>query len=268
MNESDYNAAEGVRWSRLKAMRVSPKQYQYELKNPRADSAALLVGRAIHTIVLEGMEAYRNRAVVFGGKTRQGKAWDEFREAHKGREILSTAEDELARACAEAVLEDPIAKRHLRHGIAEKVIQWKDEETGILCKCRVDLVNGHLVELKSTRDPDPDSFARDAHRFGYHGQIAFYHDGVVASGYELEQPPALITVGTKPPHDVVVLKVSEYEIEAGQNLYRPLLVELAECLERDEWPGIARGRELSFRLPPWAQDADEPAINYSGLETD
>ena len=260
-----YNDLPGVRWSHLKAMATSPKQYRHELEHPREDKPAYLIGRAIHCLVLEGAERYAETFTTYPGKARRGKAWEDFKATvGKGRDVLIASEAEQVGGCAAAVLSDPIAKQHLRDGLAEQTIQWTDEATGILCKCRADAVNGHLVELKSTRNPEPDAFARDAHRFLYPGQLAFYEEGAKASGLKLGRPPALITVGTEPPHDVVVYDELGEALAAGRRLFRRLLDELAECQKTDTWPGAARGEAMTLHLPPWAIDDDEAPITFDG----
>jgi hypothetical protein len=134
----------------------------------------------------------------------------------------------------------------------------------MLCKCRVDFINGRLVELKSTRDPEIVSFAKDAARFLYHGQIAYYRDGTIESGYPLEQPPAMITVGTEPPHDVVVYEILDEVLAAGRRLYTRLLRELAKYHGGDHWPGLAPDSEKIFCLPSWATEQDHGPITLDG----
>jgi len=257
-----YDAIDAIRWSNLRELRTSPKHYRHALVAQRERTTAMLVGTAIHTAVLEP-HLFASRHPVFDG-VRRGKTWDAFVVDHPGAEILNLRETELVMSAAGAVLRDPIAQRHMRGSHTEHTITWTDAETGALCKGRVDLVNGHLVELKSTGDAMPRRFAATAARLGYHGQIAYYLDGLAESGYATEGDPAIITVEQSAPWDVVVYTVPDTVIDLGRQLYRSLLRRLVECTERDEWPGIAE-QEIELMLPAWASVGDDvPSITLGG----
>jgi exodeoxyribonuclease VIII len=250
-----YDALPGVRWSRLKAMRISPLAYRHGMLVEREDTPSLRFGRAVHCRVLEP-DAWASRYAVWDGH-RRGKAWEQWEAEHAGFEILTAAEHERARACADAVIAHPVARRHLHDGIRERALSWTDEETGLPCKARVDSVNGHLLELKTAADIDPRRFAAAAYRYGYHGQLAFYGDGLIASGFALESDPALVCVESVPPHDVIVYAIDSGLLELGREYYRSCLRRLAECLASDEWPGLAPTGEMALILPDWAHTENE-----------
>jgi len=52
----NYNDMPGLRWSTLKPGLDSPLAMQYALANPRPDSAAKSLGRAVHMLALEGRD--------------------------------------------------------------------------------------------------------------------------------------------------------------------------------------------------------------------
>lgn len=259
-----YESIPAVNWSSLKHMRVSPLQYQHELTRERKDTDAFRMGRAIHALVLEPQHWDRDFA-VWDGAARRGAAWDTFAELHRSRTILTAQESRRAKLAAMAVRSHPVARQHLRDGVAEHTIQWVDAETGVECKGRVDAVNGHLVELKTAADIDPVRFASAAARYGYHAQLAFYFDGLAALGHQMHEP-AMIVVESDEPHDVLVYAVDEGVLEAGRALYRRLLRRLVACRESGSWPGRCEG-EMALVLPAWAEaddEADEP-ITMGGI---
>ncbi len=247
-----YEEIDAVRWTHLSRMRTSPLHYAYAKDNPQPDKQHFKLGRAIHVLVLEPEKIY-TEWVVWNGGRRAGKVWEAFKEQHSGRTIVKGEEMELAEACAKAIMADPLASAHLREGLAEQIIEWTDEKTGLRCKCLVDLLNGHQVELKTTRNIVTRDFMRDAVRYGYHGQLGFYDTGIEASGYKTHALPAVVTVSTAPPHDVVVYEVQDAALDIGRRLARLLLDRLAECIASSRFPGIANGQELPFDLPEYAE---------------
>jgi hypothetical protein len=265
---TDYAAIDAVNWSTLKSMAKSPLHYRHRVDTDMDDARHLRLGRAVHTLILEP-DQYRERHPVFGGAARRGKAWDDFEAAHPGADILLGTEAAQAEAMAQSVLAHPLARKHLRDGLAEQIMTWTDPETGVKCKGRCDAVNGHLVELKSCNGQafDPRRFPGHAARLMYHGQIAYYLDGLTAMGHRLDQDPAMIVVESDPPHDVAVYLIMPEDVEAGRELYRSLLDRLVECRRSDRWPGVCEGEELRLRLPDWvrSQFEDDEPITIGGV---
>ncbi len=255
-----YESIAAVNWSTLKEMNVSPKHYRYRLQNPRQDTPALALGRAVHAAVYEP-DVFERRYVAYPGKVRRGAEWEEFKAEHAGCDIITQDERAMAMQMRNALLAE--AGDYLRGGFAEQTLTWTDEETGMPCKGRVDQVNGRLIELKTTRSASPHGFATDARKFGYHGQLAFYTDGLAANGIELEGPPLVIACQSEPPHDVVVYETAEATLASGRRLYRQLLVRLVECHTTGHWPGVANGEVLPFEVQSW--DEPEETLTLGGI---
>jgi hypothetical protein len=258
MSYADYHAIAAVRWSHLKHMDRSPLHYLHATTQERPDTPALRFGRAVHVLTLEP-EQWGARYVVWDGGARRGKAWESFEGDNADREILTADEAERVRAIAGAVRRHPVAGPMLAVGATEGVIQWADEETGVACKGRFDHVHGRLVDLKTAADVDPRRWMANAYRYGYHAQLAFYADGLRASGVDLrDADPAIICVESVPPHDVLVYTLDPIIIDQGRQMYRRLLARVKECTERGEWPGISGASTLPLVLPAWAEaEGDE-----------
>ena len=269
MDEREYRAHPAINWSLLKSMRVSAKQFQHDATHPREPSSAMMLGLAIHALALEGVRALNERFAVWEGRRDpRTKAYQAFLEDAGDRTVLSVDEMRRVEAAAAALRAHPCAARHLESATAtEHVVLWKDDDTGLDCKARVDLAGPRLIELKSTGDVVPRRFAATAARLGYHVQAAFYEDGLRATGHEITESPVLITVQQDAPHDVVVYAIPPDVIDQGRRIYKRLLSDLRECVEADEWPGLADG-ELTFNLPAWAYDedeTDEPVFTMGGV---
>jgi hypothetical protein len=249
----EYDAIDAMRWSRLKLMAKSP--LAFHAYQPGGDSPAMRLGRAIHTAVLEP-ERFKERHPVFQGAQRRGKVWDEFAAEHAGADVLSLDEYHRASMAAESVRSHPVARRFFeQRGHSEQVITWSEPTTHVMCKAKIDRVGEQLIELielKSVGSMDFEPFRFSAHfaRLLYHGQVAFYADGLV-EGIGLRVPPVVIAVESDEPYDVAVYEIPGETIAAGRTLYQRLLRRYVECTRAGKWPGVCE-QEIRLDLPRWA----------------
>ena len=254
MTPDEYSALPGVNFSTLKYMDKSPAHYLYALKNPKADTAAMRLGRAVHMAILEP-ERFELEAARYDGD-RRGKAWTEFQAAHEGLEILRADEYDECLSMSRAVRGNPSANLLLTNLIdTEAPIQWTHQglEGAIACKGRLDgvsIVDGRtIVDIKTTRDASLEGFCRLSFAARYHAQAAMYCDGYGDSGNGRPHY-SIIAVESEPPYDVVVYRLPQTVIDAGRELYWLWLDRLQQCQRRGEWPGYARG-EVELQLPRW-----------------
>lgn len=257
-----YEALPGVRWSDLKHMAKSPAHYLAHLEGEPVDSPAMLFGRACHCAVLEPVHL-PEQFVVFDG-ARRGGVWTEFRDANAGKDILTRDEWDRVLGVQAAVTAHPVASKLLAgKGQNEVTITWRDTETDIACKSRLDrliLPNGNglgvIVDFKTTADLDLRRFVRTVSELKYVSQLGMYRDGVQAM-FDRECRAVIIAAETKPPFDCGVFAVSSDDLWSGSDEFHALLSRLAECSESGEWPGRYPER-VSLDLPPWAfGEADE-----------
>lgn len=261
MTEAEYDKIDAVRWSRLKALRTSALQYQHELWAEGKDSVAMRIGSAGHAFLLDP-DAFEREFVCYKGE-RRGNKWKDFEAAHGGLRILTETEWNRALGAATAVLQHPVASQLIAAGLQEHAITWTDPETGLLCKGRVDHAGEYLVDLKFTGVIEPRRFMSHAARMGYHGQVAFYGDGLRESGFRLHPEPRLVVVQNEPPFDVVAYRIPEVAVDAGRALYRDLLGQLKACIEGDRWPGIAE-EEIDLVLPDWIYHDEDLELTVGG----
>lgn len=270
-----------VNWSTLKAMRTSPKHYLHLLATPREDTDALKQGRLTHCALYEpgalheryvvapsfhrGMNDDTARAKGYAGGKQAAAEWD---AAMIGTQAESVTAEMMLRATSmrDAVMADPVARRFFEGGHAELQIEWTDAETGIECRGRVDHVNGALSDLKTTRSIA--AFDRDAARYLYHAQLAWYHDGLLAAGIETDGLPYIIAVENEAPFDVLVLFFDAADLAAGRRVYRECLDRLAECRAANVWPGVSGGVARRIALPAWAMADTAVELDWTGAETE
>lgn len=264
-----YSKINAVNWSTLKEMRKSPKHYQHALTHPREDTPAMALGRATHTAVFEP-DRFALEYAVWKGERRAGKDWEAFKAAHESETILRIDDYKRAIAIRDAVRSHPVASRYLVDGHAEQTITWRDEETGIACKARLDWHRKSprvLVDLKTANDIEKRKFGQAAARLGYHGQIAFYSDGLASSMRSQLDEVVIIAAESDAPYDVAVFRIDADVLYAGRELYRDLLCRVAGCFELGAWPGRYNERE-SLELPEWAfgDDDDNEGLTSSVVE--
>ena len=262
LSYEDYSALEGVNWSRLREMRKSPLHFRYALQHPRDDEAKhFRIGSITHAYLLEPATV-EARFAVWTGKVRNGKVWDAFKAEHAHQTILSAKEMDLGIGAAKAILAHTIAGRILEGGMREASFTWVDRETSMKARARIDHARLHLTEVKTGARLAQRLFENAATQIGYHGQVAYYQDGLRENGVDVHPEPKIIAVESAPPHDVVVFTLPAPVVEAGRTLYRGLLKKLAHCIETDTWPGRAP-EELTFTLPMWALDDEDDDLSYA-----
>jgi len=257
----NYRAFDAMNWSRLKHLDESPEYFQYMERVPFEGSSFTAMGSAVHCLAYE-RDDYDSRFVTYQGKVRRGKAWDEFRAEHEGKIILTGAESTSVLLASNALRNSPVAMEYLA-GDVETPITWTDPDTGILCKARIDNYNMRQVELKTTsRSVHPERFDRAARENLYHGQCAYYSDGLRANGIEIEGS-SIVAVSMKAPYSVVVMDYDDDYIGIGRAIYKRLLKLYAKCKEADHWPGYSEG-VVTLHPPQWYYDAhiEEVALDW------
>ena len=124
------------------------------------DRPAYLVGRALHTLVLEGHEAFGKEYAVGGPvnpKTGElyGSSTKAFAEwaAQQGKPVLTFQQHDLVERMAEGVRGHGLARDLLSEGTPEGVV--RAEYCQMPCQIRMDWFDPHrgLVDLKTCDDP-------------------------------------------------------------------------------------------------------------------
>lgn len=243
-------------FSTLKHLSRGIEHYLYARDHEQADTPAMLLGRAVHTSVLEP-DRFPLLYAVWNGGRRQGKEWERVRDlAHdEGRDVITADEYAQCLAIRNSVRNDPAAAALLERVTEfERKLEWTDTITGLPCSGRVDGIGaGRVLELKTTSDVRPRVFAAHAARMCYHAQLAMYVDG---SG---SNTASIIAVEQKPPYAVQVFYVPELTLEAGRYQYRGWL-QMARDVDQ------FMGREpVALELPVWAGQVEDDDVDFSDV---
>lgn len=252
-----YHSRKAISRSKLFLMKKSPAHYKYILENGSEQTEALRFGTMFHTFILEP-KLFKRRYVIIphvDRRTKEGKAIIE-QATQSGKEIVTESELAILTAMRDNVMNNKYAAALLQ-GVKETSYYWKDDMTGIKCKCRPDCLTqiGNLniiVDLKSCVSADTESFMRDALKFGYDLQAAQYKTGVEL----IEDKPfkfVFIAVEKTPPYAVNILEADEIFIRKGYDDFRNYLGMLKYCQDTGNWYGYTgeTGRPNTLNLPAW-----------------
>ncbi|MCY3017543.1 MAG: PD-(D/E)XK nuclease-like domain-containing protein [Planctomycetota bacterium] len=207
---------------------------------PDEDRPAYILGRAAHTLILEGRDRFE-RQYAFGGPVnpRTGtyfgvntKAYAEW-AVQQGKPVLTDEQVKLIVSMSSAVRSHQGASALLSDGVAEGVV--RTEYGGLPCQIRMDWFNPQagIVDLKTCDDLT--WFESDARRFNYTHQLAFYRT-VLAKVINAVPPVHLIAVEKKEPFRCGVWLVAEQALAHCQGENEAALARLKECFAKDTWP--------------------------------
>lgn len=239
---------ERLRFSMLKYMARSPLHMRHAMTTDAEPSRAMRIGTATHAALLGGS------CIVYDG-TRRGKAWDAFRDQHPGVEIVTADEHDVARAAADAVMEQA-GHYFIGRGVNETRIDW--DFCGIPFRSTPDRIteDGTLVELKTTRSSHPGEFLRDAHRRHYHSQLAVYREAI---GRDRVRSCVIVAVETAAPYPVTVVELPERTLDAGLRAACGWAERYMVCRDSGDWPAY------SSAPVQWDLE-DEFELDLSGAE--
>ena len=229
--------------------RRSPRLYHKKMTGAiePEDSAAFLMGRAVHTLVLEGRGKFDAEFLVSDGpvnpKTGEtfGRTTKAYREwaAAQGRPVVSGADFNFISKLQSSVWLHPVAGELLSEGVAEKTVRVS--YNGEPCQIRMDWFRGDyggrpvICDLKTCETLD--WFETDARRFGYPHQMAFYKRVLeTASGGAVSPDVYFVAVEKREPFRCGVWKLTDGLLESCAVQNENAIAELRACRTANEWP--------------------------------
>lgn len=238
-----------VRFSSLKHMSDSPLHYKDQVQFGRDDTLCMRIGRGAHALVLG------QPIIEFTGKTRQGKAWEAFREKHADKEILNAKEYSTAMGIYTAITSHREACEILfgDDAVLEETLHW--EFLGKACTSRPDSRRGTRVasDLKTTKKAEPEWFKRDAYNRGYHGQMSFYGAAMQHALGHAPDNVFCVAVESKRPFPVTVLELTPRLLAEGEKSWRLWFERVLQCEAANRWPAYTEAIEV-FDVPEGGGD--------------
>jgi hypothetical protein len=179
-----------------------------------------------------------------------------FEAANPGKTYISRLELEDVQAMATAARENATVQM-LRSAkpLVEASAVWTDPEFGAVCKGRFDCLIERpdriiVADFKTTGDASPDAFGRDAAKFGYVFQMAFYRRAcsVLFPGKAFDA--YIVAVESEDPYAVAVYSIDDDTLAVGMSEVRTKLAQYAAAVKSNKWPGY--DAETPLVLPAWA----------------
>lgn len=262
LSNAQYHAAEGISKSGLDLILRSPAHYRFAER--REPSRAMEIGTALHCAILEPDRFSSEYMLLRHVADRRASEYKQAVAVWGSERVLVASEADRVAGMQESVLSNPNLRPALSSpGRCELSVFATDPETGVLVKCRFDRINdnGLAVDVKKTQDLR--DFAKAVANYGYHMQAAFYSDvWRWATGEDL-RGFVFAAVEEQMPHASAPFVLDDEAMQIGRMLYREALNEYAECLEADEWPGIALPQQ-EIQLPSWYinQFENDAEVNF------
>jgi len=252
----------GISKSRLDKVAQSIGHYYLSLEEKEDSSNEdLLLGSAYHDSIL--LPEYFDSTYVaheFDNKMTSANCnlkRTESTEKNPGKIPIDLEIMERVLKMREVTLNHPIASKLIGGATYEQSAWWVDQETGVLCKCRPDILRVDdtcIVDLKTTAYASYLKFRRSVVDYNYDKQAAFYLDGLSEVFKQKFKFFAFIAVEKVEPFGVAIYNTTEEMLNTGRSLYKRDLLTYKQAIENGlrSYP-----QEIQpIHLPLWARDID------------
>lgn len=211
-NDEYHSHREYLSASQIKDLLDNP--YLYFYPQEREETRALVIGSAIHSLILEPENFFNEFAVApeVNRRTVAGRdEYNDFVDANPDKAVLTKEEYDNCKACADSTLSIPEVQALLMNGVSEK--SYFTTRDGIKKKCRPDRWRDDkkvIIDVKSCNDSSVDGFKRDCAKFKYFVQAPYYVDLLGASKF------IFLAVEKKPPYMVAFYELSAPDMDLGR----------------------------------------------------
>ena len=141
------------------------------------------------------------------------------------------------------------------------MIQWVDEESGLLCKAKMDriqTINGktYIVDLKTCSQfyggASLKGFSKSAANSNITGRrLSIWTACVPLGDFGEVEDFVFVVVEKEPPYGVGIYRASDQFVQIGRDQYREAMENFAVCQRDDHWPGYDT-KIVDLELPRWA----------------
>ena len=228
--------------------RACPRLYRKKMSGEiePTDTAAYQTGRALHTLILEGRAKFDEEYLISSGPTNPktgepfGKTTKAYREwlASQKRPIVSSEDFGWMLKLQQSVALHPVANALLEHGRTEGTVRIA--LNGEPCQIRMDWFNPDfegkpvIVDLKTCDNLS--FFERDARKYGYPEQLAFYREAFKAASGGVAPDTYIIGIEKREPYRCGVWKLTDGLLDQSAATNQMAMSLLKECRRRNEWP--------------------------------
>lgn len=236
--------------SGAKVLLKSAARFRYEQDHPK-ETAAMDYGTAAHHRLLGvGPEIVAVKRWAKDGTTTVADDWrspsttqhrDELRA--EGKVGMLAKQLAVIDAMVAELWTHPYTALLFKDGVPETSLFWRDKETGIMLRGRLDwrttLPGGRpcIVDYKTTAsEADPDEICWDARKYRWHMQDDQHREGADTL---LEPGHAFVycVQEKEPPFMVAYHELDDDSRERGRYLNAVARARYLECMTKGEWPG-------------------------------
>lgn len=227
-------------------------------KPPKEDTTAIALGKAFHDFVLEPLE-FGRKYTLEPEKVLLKDVGREKYEAYKAKmkelglmQQIILSQDEMTKLFNMRFSLQNISQavELLSNGEIEKSFFWRDKQSGLMLKSRPDILHKNMyVDLKTCNDASPVAYQREMVLYGYHIQGAMLRDAIRHFENRDMSNVINVCVETKYPYTVAIYLIDEAALNYAEELYKSKLLDLKECIEKNEWPSY---EIQTVGMPKWA----------------
>lgn len=271
MSESDYHSDPSLSHSRIETFIQSPRLFHARYVGKTigdTETPARRLGKMLHCAVFEPGRWVREYAAApkFDKRTNAGKAdWARWQADHPDVTAVDPFDKAQVDGMAAALAANPHSRRMLveLEGKAELSLMWKDDASGLACRCRLDrLLVGlsSIVDLKSARFVTPDDLKRQAYGYGYHRKAAFYTEAHRQVYGENPEAFWFCSVHSAAPYEVCVWQWGAAAEAVGWSECRNAMDSIARAYDSGDWRAPWELEVVEFELPKWAAQTEEQEV--------
>jgi hypothetical protein len=255
MSNEEYHQRPGVSASMLKSMARGWRTFEAEhitKTAPRKESAAMALGTAVHTALLEP-ERFEAEYVVCPAacSDRRTKAYKEWSATVEGKQVLTAEDADTIQFIRVNQAKDPFVSQLLNvGGIVEKSLEW--QEFGVSCRMRFDKLHGFVcIDIKTCQDASYDAFSKTIVNYRYDLQAAHYLAGLRSQDADKEFRFVFIAVETVSPFRVRSYEINQYDIDKANEERQSLIESYKARFESGDWSEQLEGKLATIFLPNW-----------------
>lgn len=245
-----YDDHPGLRATAIKDLLVCPATYKYNLDNPSEPTEAQKFGTWAHTHLLCGPGEIMSLPENYDGRTKEGKAAMRLAKDSYPDAVIVKHKDYIAlHDMRAAVLSSDTGKLFLYGGVAESEQYWVED--GLEMKCKPDYLRDNvIIDYKTCTDASPEGFARDAAKYKYHVQAAWYTRGMKHLTGHTHRFIFLAQEKT-PPYLHAWYEAQTEALINGNQLCNKAIEILKSCNKTNSYPGYTDDIQPLI-LPAWA----------------
>lgn len=231
MTREDLNQRP-LSYSSLKEFALSPKHYIHYLTRPRIETADMLIGSAVHNLLLE--DNFNEKYAVMepcDKRTKAGKEYAEkFEAEHAGKSILTKDQDQQVQNMFHACMDFKPAKE-LIMSLQFTEHKFNIEVEGLPVVGYIDGLNDKaIVEIKTVQSSRPQDLIREFYNRMYHLQGGIYYHA-----HDLTKDVYYIAIEKTEPFNVTVLYATDDYLQKGIAEMSRLCSQFNTCLNFNLW---------------------------------